>query len=138
MARFDTSGLDDAVRYLERMEETTGQLADNMLLAGAAAVREAWREAAEIHKHHVSGQMIESIGFPNTPHTIEGIRSIDIYPRGKDDRGVRNADKAFLAHYGARSNAGSRWIDTADEISGRTAVPAMLKVFDDHMRNIGA
>lgn len=138
MARFDTSGLDDTVRYLERMEMTTGELADSMLLAGAAAVREAWQEAAEIHKHHASGQMIESIGFPNAPHTIEGIRSIDIYPRGKDDRGMRNAEKAFLAHYGARSNTGSRWIDTADEISGRTAVPAMLKVFDDYMRNTGA
>lgn len=138
MARFATSGLDDAVRYLERMEMTTGELADSMLLAGAAAVREAWQEAAEIHKHKVTGQLIASIGYPRKPTTVEGIRMIDIYPQGKDHKGVRHAEKAFILHYGGRSNPGSRWIDTADEISGRTAVPAMLKVFDNYMRNTGA
>lgn len=138
MARFDTSGLDEVVRYLEQMEATTGELADSMLLAGAAAVREAWMEAATLHKHRLTDDMYTSIGYARTPKTIVGLRQIDIYPQGKDRKGVRNAEKAFILHYGGRSNPGSRWIDTADSISGRTAVPAMINVYDEYMRNIGA
>lgn len=138
MARFDTSGLDPAVRYLEKMEMTTGALADSMLIAGAKAVQEAWREAAERHGHRLTGQLIESIGYPRKPRTVGDVRSIDIYPQGTDDKGVRNAEKAFVLHYGSRSRPGSRWIDTADAISGETAVPAMLKVFDDYMRTLNA
>ena len=138
MARFDTSGLDDVVRYLERMDMTTGELADRMLLAGAAEVREAWQEAATLHKHRLTDQMYHSINYARTPKTVEGVRMIDIYPQGKDDKGVRNAEKAFITHYGTSTRPGSRWIDDADEISGRTVVPAMLRVYEDYMRDIGA
>lgn len=139
MARFDTSGLDEAVRYLERLGESTGQLADEMLLAGAREAQLAWVEAAERHRHRKTGDMIESIGYGRKPKTVDGVRTIDIYPRGKDRKGVKNAEKAFILHYGKTLNRGgnnaSHWVDDADRTSDRTVVPAMLEVFDEHLLN---
>lgn len=137
MARFDVSGLDEAIRWMEQMGEETGELADRMLLAGAEKVREAWREAVTLHKHKVTNEMFESIGYARKPKTIDGVKTIDIYPQGKDSKGVRNAEKAFILHYGARSNPGSRWIDDADARSEETVVPEMLKIFDQQMRAWG-
>lgn len=137
MARFDVSGLDEAVKWMERMGELTGDMADAMLKAGAEEVREAWREAAERHRHRDTGAMIESIGYARKPKTVDGVRTLDIYPRGKDHKGVRNAEKAFILHYGRNLNNGKRnasyWVDDADRTSDRTVVPAMLEVFDKYL-----
>lgn len=137
MARFDVSGLDEAVKWMERMGELTGDMADAMLKAGAKEVREAWRESAERHRHRDTGAMIESIGYARSPKTVDGVRTLDIYPRGKDHKGVRNAEKAFILHYGRNLNNGKRnasyWVDDADRTSDRTVVPAMLEVFDKYL-----
>lgn len=137
MARFDTSGLDEAVKWMDHMGELTGEMADAMLIAGAKAVREAWRESAERHRHRNTGDLIASIGYARKPKTVENVRTIDIYPQGKDRKGVRNAEKAFILHYGRQLNDGSRtgslWVDDADRTSERTVTPAMLEVFDEYM-----
>lgn len=138
MARFDVSGLDEVTRWMEQMDEMTGEMADEMLLVGAEKAREAWQEAATLHNHRVTDDMFESIGYAREPKTVEGIRTIDIYPQGKDRKGVRNAEKAAILHYGCRSNPGSRWIDDADDRSEETVVPAMVRVFEEYMRNWGA
>ena len=95
MARFDTSGMDEIVREMQRMGEQTGDVAEAMIMTGAAYVREAWRQAADEYDHRVTGDMIDSINYARTPTDICGSLSIDIYPQGKDHKGVRNAEKAF-------------------------------------------
>lgn len=138
MARFDVSGIDEAIRWMEQMGEETGDMADAMLLAGAEKVREAWQNSATLHNHRLTNDMFESIGYARKPKSVEGVKTIDIYPRGKDRKGVRNEEKAFILHYGARSNPGSLWVDDADEQSGQTVVPAMLRVFEEWLRKWGA
>lgn len=129
MARFDTSGLDEVLRQMERMNQQTGEAATAMLQAGAEQVKEAWRTAARMHKHRDTGDMIESIGFAREPKQAGGVKYIDIYPQGKDSHGERNAKVAFVLHYGTSKRPGSRWIDDADRISGETAVPAMVDIW---------
>lgn len=135
MARFDVSGLDETIEEMKRLGQMTGQTADAMLMAGADEVRKAWRQSAEEHRHRDTGDMIASIGFARKPKDVGSIRSIDIYPQGKDKRNIRNAEKAFILHYGTTKIRGSRWVDDADKISEQTVVPAMIRVWEQFLQN---
>ena len=135
MARFDVSGLDETIEEMKRLGQMTGRTADAMLMAGAEEVRKAWRQSAEEHRHRDTGDMIASIGFSRKPKEIGSIRSIDIYPQGKDKRNIRNAEKAFILHYGTTKIRGSRWVDDADKISEQTVVPAMIRVWEQFLQN---
>lgn len=135
MARFDVSGLDETIEDMKRLGQMTGQTADAMLMAGAEEVRKAWRQSAEEHRHRDTGDMIASIGFARKPKEIGSIRTIDIYPQGKDKRNIRNAEKAFILHYGTTKIRGSRWVDDADKISEQTVVPAMIRVWEQFLQN---
>jgi len=154
MARFDTTGLDELLADMKRLGELSGDTADKMLMAGAEAVKEEWRKSAEKHRLRDTGDMIESIGFPRQPKTAGGIRTIDIYPQGKDRKGVRNAEKAFILNYGTqgtnsdnarrkrgkvdkRKGAGipaTHWVDDADKASGEPVMEAMGKIWDEHLK----
>ena len=135
MARFDVSGLDETIEEMKRLGQMTGRTADAMLMAGAEEVRKAWRQSAEEHRHRDTGDMIASIGFARKPKEIGSIRTIDIYPQGKDKRNIRNAEKAFILHYGTTKIRGSRWVDDADKISEQTVVPAMIMVWEQFLQN---
>ena len=135
MARFDVSGLDETIEEMKRLGQMAGRTADAMLMAGAEEGRKAWRQSAEEHRHRDTGDMIASIGFPRTPKDVGSIRSIDIYPQGKDKRNIRNAEKAFILHYGTTKIRGSRWVDDADKISEQTVVPAMIRVWEQFLQN---
>lgn len=135
MARFDVSGLDETIEEMKRLGQMTGQTADAMLMAGADEVRKAWRQSAEEHRHRDTGDMIASIGFARKPKEIGSIRTIDIYPQGKDKRNIRNAEKAFILHYGTTKIRGSRWVDDADKISEQTVAPAMIRVWEQFLQN---
>lgn len=137
MARFETEGIDEIIDALVRMGEESGPIADEMLMVAAEEVKTSWQIAAGLHGHRVTGDLISSIGYPRAPKTISGIRTIDIYPQGKDRKGVRNAEKAFILHYGTSKNPGSRWIDDADKESGPRVQRAMEAVFDKHFEKKG-
>lgn len=134
MARFDVSGLDETIKEMVRLGEMTGKAADAMLMAGAQEVRKAWAQSAERHEHRDTGDMIAAIGYARTPKSVGDVRMIDIYPQGRDSKGVRNAEKAFILHYGTRTRRASRWVDDADEESGRTVTPAMIRVWDEYLQ----
>lgn len=118
MARFNTSGLDQLISDMQRMGQETGPVAEAMVQAAAAEIRDAWRESAEAHGHRDTGAMIDSIGFPRTPQRAGDILFQDVYPQGKDGKGVRNAEKAFILHYGTSRKKGSYWVDDADKNAG--------------------
>ena len=134
MARFDTSGLDAVLEEMKREGEIAGPAADAMLLAGAEQVKLAWQRSAEEHGHRDTGAMIASIGYDRQPKTAGDVRSIDIYTQGKDKKGVRNAEKAFVLHYGTSKMPGSGWVDDADRYSEETAIPAMIEVWENYKK----
>ena len=134
MARFDTSGLDGVLAEMKREGELVGPAADAMLMAGAEQVKEAWRRSAEEHGHRATGAMIESIGYPRAPKQAGDVRSIDIYPQGKDAKGVRNAEKAFFLHYGTSKMKSSGWVDDADKYSEEMAIPAMIAAWENYKK----
>ncbi len=132
MARFNTSGIDDIINEMKRIGELVGDTADNMLMAAAEEDKKAWKQAAEMHGLIDTGDMVNSVGYPKKPSTVNGVRQIDIYPQGKDRKGVRNAEKAFINHYGSpgKNIEATHWVDDADKLAAEPVQKAMENEFD--------
>lgn len=126
MARFESQGMDKLIADMRRLGETSGDMAKAMVNAAVIEIRDAWRQSAEQHELRDTGALIESIGFPNPVREINGVLERDVYPQGKDSKGTRNAEKAFVLHYGTSRIRATHWVDDADEMSG-PKVDAKLK-----------
>ena len=137
MPRFAMDGLQPLIEEMTRMGEASGDGAEAALLAGAEEVKRAWKESAESHEHRDTGDMIESIDYAREPSNIGGALTIDIYPQGRDSRGIRNAEKAFILNYGTSKLEGSGWVFDADAICEKTVVPAMEEAWDAFLENGG-
>ena len=150
MARFRTDGIDGIIEQMKMLGELSGEVADQMLVAAAEEAKKSWKKAAEIHKLKLTGQLINSIGYPRKPKTVAGVRQIDIYPQGNstytiDKTGkrvnrkkpVRNAEIAFVKHYGTSKVPGTFWIDTADRLSEQPVQEVMEEIFDNELRKRG-
>lgn len=137
MAKMDTSGLQDIIRLLRKADAQTGKVAQEMVMAGAEEIKKGWQQAILAHGLVDSGQMLESVGYPKKPTVKNGVAEIDVYPQGKDKRGVRNAEKAFIQHYGSSRVKPTRFVDDAEEMSADAAVEAARTVFDKKMKEAG-
>ncbi len=136
MARFDTSGLDDLIRDMENMGQLSGEVAKVMVEAAAQEIKAAWKEAAEDHGLRDTGAMIESIDAPGPVMDFGTALGKDIYPTGKDRKGVRNAEKAFILHYGRNGwqrIAATYWVDDADAISEARVPPRLDALWQEFM-----
>ena len=123
MARFRTEGLDDIIDDMTAMGQSTGELADEMLFAGAEEVKKAWKAAIRRNKLMKNrlidkSDMLNSVNYSRTVKRIGDIKSVDIYPQGKDRKGVKNAEKAFINHYGTSEIDATYFVDDADDIAG--------------------
>ena len=136
MARLEMDGFDELLAEMKRMGELSGEVADKMLMAGAEEVKKAWRQSAKRVPHRVSGDLIESIDYARKPKTAGDIRTIDIYPQGKDRKGVRNAEKAFILNYGTKTRTASHWVDDADRASGEPVMQAMTEIWGKHLEGM--
>lgn len=142
MAQFRTEGMDKLIEAMEYMGQTTGELAKKVLFAGAEQIKLAWKKSAKMHGHIDTGQMLDSIGYLRQPKKVSDILSIDIYPQGRERdtirkkdgkiiKGSRNAEKAFVLHYGTSKRPGSHWVDTADDIAGPLVEEETQRIFDE-------
>ena len=137
MARFDTSGIQDIISAMERMGQEAGAVAEEMVDAAVEEIKGAWKASAEAHGHRDTGALIESIGFGPGPVRAGGILYRDVYPQGKDSKGIRNAEKAFILHYGCRRFPGSYWIDDADEMSAEPVQSRIEAIWDRFLSSEG-
>ncbi len=134
MAQFSGEGFDDLVDDLREKQELFGEAADEVLNAGAAAVADCWKQSAEKHGLRDTGDMIASIKPDKTKET-GGVKSIDIYPQGKDRKGVRNAEKAYVNHYGSKKIKATHFVTDAINQAETSAVDAMENAWNERLNN---
>jgi hypothetical protein len=127
MASMDTSGLDELIREMMRLGQNSGPVAEKMLDAAAEIIREGWKEAAAEHGHIDTGDMVNSVKY-DTKDARMLMR--EIYPHGKDSKGVDNAQKAFILHYGKHNLPGDYWVDDAEMKAGPKAIEACREIWD--------
>jgi hypothetical protein len=136
MASIKYEGLDEVMASMKSHGELVGKVADKMLMAGAEEVKKAWAASARKHDHKDTGDMIKSIDYSRSPKTAKDIRTIDIYPQGKDRKGIRNAEKAFILHYGTSSIKGSHWVDDAEAMAEEDVIRVYEQIWDEHLKGI--
>lgn len=132
MARFESDGIDALISEMNREGALVGKAADAVLLAGAEGVKRAWQEAAEKHGLRDTGDMIKSIGYSRSVKSVGDWKQVDIFPQGSDRKGVRNAEKAFVLHYGTSKIPATHWVDDADALSEQYALPLMQAAWDSN------
>ena len=132
MARLDVTGMQEAIRELQRLGEGVSGIADEMLQAAGQVVAQGWQYSAAKHGHIRTGAMYDSIKA-GKPKTIGGVRSIIVSPTGTDGKDrkkpVRNQEKAYVLHFGRTNMTGSGWVNKAEETSAGPAADAMEGVF---------
>lgn len=136
MGKLTWSGLDEIYKEMARAGEQCGEIAQEMLRVGGEKCVEAWRIAIGTAGHRppgesgrATGEMEKSVGVKFK--TKDGKRVAEIYPLGKDRHGVRNAEKAFILHYGRSNLKGDHFVDEADRLSEENAVPAMIEIWEN-------
>lgn len=131
MAKLTIDGLDETLEQMARMGQLTGKVADEMLLDGAAEMKTAWQNTITMFEHVDTGEMRRKVGYNKKPKSVmESKKLLEIYPQGKDKRGTRNAEKAFILHYGRSNMTGSHFVDKAETDGEPKAAAAMEARWD--------
>ena len=122
MPELKYDGIKDVIKEMVALGERTGEGAHRMLHVAAERMKFEWIEMIDRYKFIASGEMREKVGYPRKPKEVEDVLSIDVYPQGKDSKtGVRNAEKAFILHYGRSNMNATHFVDhivssSSDEI----------------------
>ena len=133
MATFKVNGIDEVAKEWEKAAQKSPELCKRMLEAGA-------QEATTILKRHIQSaklvdtrKMLESTK-PTKIKEAPGGYSCEVYPQGKDKKGVRNAEKAFVNNYGTtgkRKVPATHFFEHATQEMADAVPLAMERVFDE-------
>lgn len=138
MAKIEIDGVTELVRAMEAMGQNEGLVADAILMAGAEAAADVWRENAEKYGLRKTGAMIESIGYKKKPTGKESGRYIDVFPQGEAKHGkegtIRNASKAYWTHYGEADRKGHDWITDVEYYADERVPIAEIDVWDQYLQ----
>lgn len=132
MANFGIKGADELADELIRMGEATGETARRMVTRGAAELVQGWVDKIKEHDHVDTNAMWKAVK-PGKIKDDGGVLSVEVYPRGKDEKGVRNAEKAYILHYGWKKKEGTHFVDEVEEEGGAKAVEAMTEIFNQYI-----
>ena len=115
MADFNVTGLDDVMKEMMSHQQAAEEAIPEMLNAGADILIKAQKSEVQSMKLVDTGDMMKSIKGDKIKKDKDGNSYIDVYPKGKDRKGVRNAEKAFIAEYGTSKLPARPWMRTANE-----------------------
>ncbi len=137
MASFKTSGdvLDDIAKELAQLgEDIDGELGQEMLDEGAKIITSEWKRSINKHNHMDTHSMVKSVGVAKG---TKAKKFRDIYPQGKDKKGVRNVEKAFVANCGKSGQLGTHFIDEAETNAKAEVAVAMQDKLDKYIEKKG-
>lgn len=144
-----TSGFKDFFDNLKTLGEDIDSIAESMLEAGAEVTVAEWKKGIQEERHKIVNRhgkgYIEKNGYIDTGDMEKSVdssilksgRSAEIYPRGKDRKGVRNATKAYVLHYGKSSMPGSRFVDKIEDKAAPEVYEAMDNIMDEYLKKHG-
>lgn len=112
MAQFKIDGLEDIEKRLLSHEKTAEAAVPAMLEAAAAVLIKAEQEEIERLKLVDTSAMKKSVKATKVRKTDSG-GFVEVYPQGKDRKGVSNATKAFVAQYGKSNTPARPWLTAA-------------------------
>lgn len=133
MSSIDTHGISDIIGGLEELEKSIDDITAEMLESAGQEFKKAWENGIERNGHVDTGDMLHSVKATVSRKT----KKVTIAPTGKDRKGVRNAQKAFILHYGNSNMLGDRFVDDIEEKGTEAAIDAMLDVYNNELKKKG-
>lgn len=137
MAKLSVNGLDDLMLSLKEIASIPDDVAADMLGAEAEIVEQYQLGSAStmLRGPYSTGQTAASIGRTEVKKKAGGIRQMYVYPQGKNDKGVRNAEVAYINEYGKRGQPARPFIAVANEAAATPAVEAAAQIYDEFLKS---
>nr|DAR14798.1 MAG TPA: hypothetical protein [Caudoviricetes sp.] len=142
MANFHVQGIDGLAKGLELLGQKTGPMAEDMLHAGALILIGTWNRVIIARGHVETGAMLRSVKATKPKINKDGNLEIQVYPQGAErkehrKKPVRNAEKAFVLHYGWKSKKGDHFVDEIEESGTPKAIDAMEYIMSKEIERSG-
>lgn len=144
MASFSCEGLDELLNVYDSIADLRGEVVDAMAIAGGEELLKGWKSEIPDAGHVDTGQMLRGVKRSRPKKSKDSV-VVEVYPQRKDKKGVRNALKAFVLHYGRKKTGkphstpltGSRFIDRIVITSEKPAQDRAEAVWNDYLTQKG-
>lgn len=140
MAFVKVTGFSAEIEALKRAGSDTEELVKEMLTAGVDIAKKLWKDVITERGHVDTGDMRDSVGAAFISYRNG---SAEVYPLGsstkpskrhggggKRRKSIRNAEKAFILHYGRSNLIGDLFVDEIEDRIMDKGYDAMAEVFD--------
>lgn len=143
MARMTITPPAGLMDKLTRLGSPGREIGKKMLKKGAAILRDEvdsnlkknlYRNQA-YRRDFPTGALERSITMTKPKENKNGDLAISVYFKGKDDKGVANAQKAIAMEYGTSKQDAEPFIRPAVAATEDTVINAMQDVFDGEVKN---
>lgn len=128
MGRLEINGIDALMSDFAALAELPDSVIEDILNAEADVIEKAQKEKAQSMGVYDTGITAESIKRTKVKKAASG-SSLFVYPQGKNVRGDRNAEVAFVNEYGKEDQPARPFIRTANEEAGDETVQEGEKVY---------
>lgn len=133
MAKLDTSGLNELINNLSNFAEDFTDMKEDMLSAAGEILVDEWKDGIKRFDHVDTGDMLESVKAKR----LKNEDGVEVFPQGKDKKGVRNAQKAFVLHYGWSNYKGDRFVDDIEDKAEEKATEAAEEIYSNELEKKG-
>ena len=131
MARLELQGIDDLMKGLSQLD--VDKIAPIMLDEAAPILEKAVKKRTAVHKD--TGALQASIKPTKSKRTGDGY-SITVRPTGKDEKGVRNMEKAAYLEYGTSKQAARPFIGETVRAVEPKVLNKMQEVFEREVEKL--
>lgn len=140
MAVLTVEGIDVLLNDLEKINPSPAEL-KMLLQAGAEVFKTVEKNVAAAKPHELTGKMIQNIDA-----VFVSEKEAHVYPLGVDTskegrhsprHPVRNAEKAFIAHYGRKKQTADYWVEDATDQGELPVTKAMQTKFNEILQTKG-
>lgn len=138
MPKFIMYGIDELCLSMEELADLPDEVLDEMLMAEAEVAVEAQKRVGRRMGVEDTGMTLNSIRVAKkTKKSAAGGRYVEVYPAGRNKKGNRNTEVAFINEFGAseRNIASRPFMRKANEECADEAVDAAARVYDAFLRS---
>lgn len=133
MATLRVEGLEALEEDLRKFGDRADEIGNAMLEAGAEELKESWKYHILKSGHVDSGSMVDSVKASKPKRNRDDGKYVEVFPHGKDKKGVRNAEKAYLLHYGWGDKTGDHFVDQVEKDAEEPVAEALENVLDEYL-----
>ncbi len=134
MARIDTSEFSEFLLDMEELARLPDEVIEKMLLAEAEVAERAIKSKGRSYGVEDTGMTLASITTGKVKRTKLGM-GLNIYPKGKNKRGDRNAEVAFINEFGKHGQPARPFMRDACEEAADEVCEAAEKIYNQYLNS---